>query len=450
MKPWTCLPAIALLLASMLAHADDPPGLPKYVTVLLAENPISAPPRLRVSFKNTATQYVGFELEALANGERIEQVDLAANLHCSNRNDMACNALMWWLNPETQQYINTPDTTEGFELGDLAFDTDYCFRIRVFTEAEPDGQNWSKQVCKHTPPVPPVPAAPVSLTDTFTQAAEKLAWSQPDYHTVASFRLNIYDGNSSTWLPLGEPFDGNHGIPDQTASVPQYGGPQELHSLRVYRVCAINMSGSTCSAAAARPPGSYGGPTGAPAIGSTVEMKDDHSTIAALVQPAPKALGRVTPTTAPGSTGLAGEASTVAFARVPTTGAPPPICDAAKSARARNSPAAPGLEKQCTTYLAAHPALPPLDPARIETLATVGSEIAAIDPDVAAARSAVADGDYQRGFDIATGLFGDPALGAQGNTLMGPGSAQIRDSLPASGQRGFNDSVKFHLARTYR
>ncbi len=56
---------------------------------------------------------------------------------------------------------------------------------------------------------------------------------------------------------------------------------------------------------------------------------------------------------------------------------------------------------------------------------------------------------YQLGFDIATGLFGDPALGAQGNTLMGPGSQRIRDTLSAAGQRGFDDSVKFHLARDY-
>jgi hypothetical protein len=36
----------------------------------------------------------------------------------------------------------------------------------------------------------------------------------------------------------------------------------------------------------------------------------------------------------------------------------PPICDAAQSARARNSPAAPGLERQCNEYLRTHPDQP--------------------------------------------------------------------------------------------
>jgi hypothetical protein len=56
---------------------------------------------------------------------------------------------------------------------------------------------------------------------------------------------------------------------------------------------------------------------------------------------------------------------------------------------------------------------------------------------------------YQLGFDIATGIFGDPALGALGNTLTGPGSLKIRDSLSAAGQRGFNAAVDLHLARHY-
>ncbi|HSB26328.1 MAG TPA: hypothetical protein VLE19_00675, partial [Pyrinomonadaceae bacterium] len=53
------------------------------------------------------------------------------------------------------------------------------------------------------------------------------------------------------------------------------------------------------------------------------------------------------------------------------------------------------------------------------------------------------------GFDIATGIFGNPALGASGNTATGPGSLAIRDALSAAGQRGFNASVKFLLSRSY-
>jgi hypothetical protein len=83
-------------------------------------------------------------------------------------------------------------------------------------------------------------------------------------------------------------------------------------------------------------------------------------------------------------------------------------------------------------------------------LAHVGAAIAAADPIVSAARNAKVDVFYRLGFDIASGIFGDPALGAAGNTLTGPGSLKIRDSLSAAGQRGFNASVNLHLSRKYR
>ena len=131
-----------------------------------------------------------------------------------------------------------------------------------------------------------------------------------------------------------------------------------------------------------------------------------------------------------------GEPPTKTLGRVklPPTSAPPrPICDVAREARARNSPAAPGLEAQCRADLAAK-----------------GAAIAQLDPIVAAARTAETDVLFWQGFDIATAIFGDPALGAQGNTATGPGSLEIRDALSAAGQRGFNASVTLHLSRNYR
>lgn len=80
-------------------------------------------------------------------------------------------------------------------------------------------------------------------------------------------------------------------------------------------------------------------------------------------------------------------------------------------------------------------------------LAATGAAIARSDERTAAARNAEPDVFYKLGFDIASGIFGDRALGALGNTLTGPGSLKIRDSLSASGQRGFNASVKFHLGQ---
>jgi hypothetical protein len=57
---------------------------------------------------------------------------------------------------------------------------------------------------------------------------------------------------------------------------------------------------------------------------------------------------------------------------------------------------------------------------------------------------------FRLGFDIASGIFGDPAGGAQGNTATGPGSLGVRNALSPAAQRGFNASVALHLGRKYR
>lgn len=88
-------------------------------------------------------------------------------------------------------------------------------------------------------------------------------------------------------------------------------------------------------------------------------------------------------------------------------------------------------------------------------LAATGAAIATRDPEVAAARAAargtppagLSAGLYWLGFDIATGLFGDPKLGALGSTLIGPGSEKIRATLGKDGQKGFNDSLSFNVVR---
>jgi hypothetical protein len=81
--------------------------------------------------------------------------------------------------------------------------------------------------------------------------------------------------------------------------------------------------------------------------------------------------------------------------------------------------------------------------------AAKGAAIAEADPEVAAARSSETDVLYRLGFDIGSGIFGDPALGANGNTATGPGSMKIRNELSAAAQRGFDASVAFHLSRDY-
>jgi len=199
------------------------------------------------------------------------------------------------------------------------------------------------------------------------------------------------------------------------------------------------------------------------------------------------------------------------------------ICDAAREARARQSPAAPGLEAQCRTIgepqkvsaealqdlaargegvAGANPwaaalrgsqpdgpdrrgfdiglaaaegqtgwgpgkqairySLAPaeqagfdaavsfsLDRNRNPELAAAGMAIAGADPRVAAAGHGETDPLYRLGFDIGTGLFGDPALGARGNTATGPGSLGIRNALSLPGQRGFDAAMRYHFGRKY-
>jgi hypothetical protein len=74
-----------------------------------------------------------------------------------------------------------------------------------------------------------------------------------------------------------------------------------------------------------------------------------------------------------------------------------------------------------------------------------GAVIAVADPKVAAARSGGTDAFFMLGFDIATGLFGDPALVGQGDILWGPGKQKIHDSLNATAKTGFAVSMTLHL-----
>ena len=58
-------------------------------------------------------------------------------------------------------------------------------------------------------------------------------------------------------------------------------------------------------------------------------------------------------------------------------------------------------------------------------LSSKGADIAKADPQVETARKGQASGLFWLGFDIATAIFGDPALGALGNTAMGAGAEKF-------------------------
>lgn len=113
------------------------------------------------------------------------------------------------------------------------------------------------------------------------------------------------------------------------------------------------------------------------------------------------------------------------------TDAPPrSICDSAKEARARNSPAAAGLESRCRAYQSLG----------IDALAAKGADIASQDPLAAELRSLQRDDAARRGFDIGMAA-------AEGQTAPGPGKQRIHDALAPAEQAGYATAVSFSLAR---
>lgn len=79
--------------------------------------------------------------------------------------------------------------------------------------------------------------------------------------------------------------------------------------------------------------------------------------------------------------------------------------------------------------------------------AALGASIADRDQATAGARGAVADPRFEFGFDVATAIFGDPAMNAQGNAAAGPGSLGVRDTLSERARAGFDASMNYNLAR---
>lgn len=116
------------------------------------------------------------------------------------------------------------------------------------------------------------------------------------------------------------------------------------------------------------------------------------------------------------------------------TGAAPgparPICELAAQARARNSPAAPGLEAKCAEQ----------ETLQVPALAAKGEAIANEDPLAVELRNQQVDDSARRGFDIGMAA-------AEGQTLPGPGKQRIHDSLSSSEQGGFSAAVSFSLER---
>jgi len=455
------------------------------------------------------------KLEWTANGQPMPS-NLSGKAECISESSQAysCEALMQWFTgpaasggrPGRNWARN--GYPEGFQLRNMEFNTDYCFRFKV------GGADWGFPRCARTPsPPPPLPKpfAPSKPELTLLpaesgswRAADDLPWRilvkwnpNPSNQNIAQESVEVSSFDDGLWQPT----DG--GSPGGTL-VPLSRGydPDTILSVRV---CAKNMSGEACS-----PPTRTSGrpwlekvPDGGkasrfpkPEGGSDTY---DPTTPALATGPTVRRQDRVRP----GGVDL-------------LPGPSRSMCELAQVASARNSPAAPGLQANCVAEQEANrlavkgEQLAGQDPLAMElrddqpgdsarrgfdigmgaaeghtapgpgkqatqaklplaeqrgfaiavafslernknaALAAAGARIAMEDQAVGTVRNATADPFYRLGFDIATGIFGDPTRGAQGNTATGPGSMAIRNGLGEAGRRGFDAAGALLLGPDYK
>ena len=324
------------------------------------------------------------------------------------------------------------DVQEAFALNNLEWATRYCFHFKdQFT-------NWTEYSCVLTPPAPPLPVAPgkPQLTPIPASSGRGADGQSHPFQVLVEWNTNRDDNTDGYEVEL-QKYDQwpKWNGPDNTGRPQLAGNPTEFEKIvefaadadpdevYTFRVCAYNLSGRSCSPLARTPGRAW--LERAPAGGKASRF------------PAPEGSDTFdpnTPAAIPAGPIIAGGRVTLPQSSGPSLSK----CDAAQVARARNSPAAPGLEAQCRAEQEA------------AGLASIGATIAAADPVVAAARAANADPSYQFGFDIATGIFGNPALGAQGNTATGPGSMAIRNGLGDAGRKGFDAAGSLHLGPNYK
>lgn len=117
------------------------------------------------------------------------------------------------------------------------------------------------------------------------------------------------------------------------------------------------------------------------------------------------------------------------------SGAPISICDAAQAALNRGAPEAADLSAKCRASGAGQNLVSEAD-----QLAPVGAALADDDPLISALRNRQSDGPARNGFDVGIAATGK-------DTQWGPGKQRILDSLPPAGQEGFKVASSFAMDR---
>jgi hypothetical protein len=454
-----------------------------------------------VEFRNTATEKVGFLMEWTENGTLMPS-DLSGRSECrmQSAGNYDCRALHHWFSGHTDfkqadkfsEFIN-PKTSgkfqadhnvvQGFRLKGLLYDSEYCFRFMAVDIYGVLSGAWSGFACARTPSPAGKPVAPAVPKVTGLQPVSGegivgngtpfrllVEWSGPQLgaDNVGWYGIELW--RKPQWVPVPSVSDKNR-INFATSFEAQVEaaslGPPEQH--QAVRVCSQNIQQKTCS----REAWYYGRLMPKQSVTADREL--------ARITPAP----RTTLTTA------SAVATSRASLLVPPANAAPALPEiAAVETRGAEAAAQDPLANELRNRMAEGPARRGFDVGfgiwigntapgpgkqrvhdalnaaeqsgfdvaaafalprnKYAALAGVGAAIGNADQEVATARNAENDVFFWLGFDIASGLFGDPAAGSEGSKVLGAGAIAIRDSLNAPAQRGFNASLALHLGRSYQ
>jgi len=278
---WCRLAPVGVLLSATLtgfastapAEARDRPGTPNKEALYICGYPEPTfAPVLCGEFNNTATEVVRFEIDATRNGQ-----PYAWDPHtfsCKNINikrvyttDAGGNVVpTGYFKPEgeicytpNQTYgrkQNDPDYPYIFETPPVAWNTQFCIRLRARTASDDVvSEKWSNFACVNVPPQPAVPtrpdfsvafsgeqtyggvpASPVKPGETaqVNVIPSKLTVTTSGAQRAVVYRLTLNGGHMQEWNA-----DANPPV-SRTFDIPP--GP----SVSV-QLCAYNYSGQTCT-----------------------------------------------------------------------------------------------------------------------------------------------------------------------------------------------------------
>lgn len=289
------------------------------------------------------------QLEWTANGQPMPpNLSGAAECIAASAQAYSCEALHQWLTLPAPnggrpgRNLTLTGYPEGFQLKNMEFDTDYCFRFKMGIA------NWGNWSCARTQPPPARPVAPPQPLLTLLpgeSGSGKIGGGRP-WRILVEWKSNLsnlflHNAKEAVWIldagqwrPVPIAWVQESGPGERIIVMPQHYDPGAVYT---FRVCAENLSGEACSPIAhtAGRPWLEQAPAGGNASRFPVpepqgtDTYDPDTPRAIPADPVVEAHGRVRPGGAP---------STVSSLS---------ICEKARVARDRNSPAAPGLAKSC-------------------------------------------------------------------------------------------------------